>query len=316
MKSLTIIDIARLASVGKSTVSRVLNNDPRVSEKTRDKVNAVIKQHGFTPSKQARAMRSGKSKTIGIIASRLDSPSENRAIRGMLESIYQNDYDVVLMESNFCADNIRNHVEVLAHKQVEGVIVMSLPGEDYSYLDQMPFPVVMMAQVVPGKTSIVYDDTGAITKVMELLQKQGHKRISFIGVSTDDPTSGQRRLQAYLDFCKTHQLAEHYFLGELGYRSGYELAKQALKTSPECLVCASDTIAMGVRKYLVQQGRTDILVSGVGNNEMIRFLFPEHISVRLSYKQSGMKAIELLKKLMAGKPTPDVFTMPCELITV
>ncbi len=315
MKSLTIIDIARLAGVGKSTVSRVLNSDPRVSEKTRDKVNAVIRQHGFMPSRQARAMRSGKSKTIGIIASRLDSPSENRAIRGMLESIYQNDYDVVLMESNFCADNIRDHVEALARKQVEGVIIMSLPGADYSYLNDMPFPVIMMAQAVPDLTSIVYDDSGAITKVMTHLQKLGLSRMSFIGVSTDDPTSGQRRLQAYLNYCEKNRLASHYFLGELGYRSGYELAQQALETDPECLVCASDTIAMGVRKYLVEQGRGDIVVSGVGNNEMIRFLFPEHISVRLSYKQSGIKAIELLKQLMAHKSAPGIFTMSSELIT-
>ena len=314
MKSLTIIDIARLAGVGKSTVSRVLNSDPRVSEKTRDKVNAVIRQHGFMPSRQARAMRSGKSKTIGIIASRLDSPSENRAIRGMLESIYQNDYDVVLMESNFCADNIRNHVELLARKQVEGVIIMSLPGEEYRYLKTMPFPVVMMAQVVPAQTSIVYDDGGAIMKVMTHMQKLGLERMTFIGVSTDDPTSGQRRLQAYLDFCDRNRLASHYYLGELGYRSGYELTEQAFETNPQCLICASDTIAMGVRKYLVEQGRADILVSGVGNNEMIRFLFPEHISVRLAYKQSGIKAIELLKRLMKGKPVPEVFTMPSELV--
>ena len=314
MKLLTIIDIARLAGVGKSTVSRVLNRDPRVSEKTRNKVNAVIELYGYTPSKQARAMRSGKSKIIGIIASRLDSPSENRSIRGMLETIYQNDYDVVLMESNFCADNIRTHIELLARKQVEGVIIMSLPGQDYSYLRDMPFPVVMMAQDIPGLSSIVYDDAGAINKVMVHLAAQGVKRTAYIGVSTDDPTSGQRRLQAYLDYCYSHQMNSHHFLGELGYRSGYELAQLALETNPECLVCASDTIALGVRKYLGEQGRDDIVVTGVGNNDMVRFLFPHHISVRLSYKQSGMKAIELLKQMMAGKPAVDAYTMPCELV--
>ena len=233
----------------------------------------------------------------------------------MLETIYQNDYDVVLMESNFCATNIRQHAELLVRKQVDGVIVMALPGEDYSYFVDMPFPVVMMAQEIPGFSSIVYDDAGAITKAMEYVARLGVKSPAYIGVSTDDPTSGQSRLQAYQSFCREHNLHDHAFLGELGYRSGYELARQALKGQPDCIVCASDTIALGVRKYLQEKGKTDLIVTGVGNNEMIRFLHPEHISIRLSYKLSGNKAIELLKNMMTGDLSADTHIMPCELIT-
>lgn len=73
---LTIKDIARMSGVGKSTVSRVLNNEGSVSPQTRERVEAVIRQHGFTPSKSARAMRGQSDKVVGIIVSRLDSPSE------------------------------------------------------------------------------------------------------------------------------------------------------------------------------------------------------------------------------------------------
>ena len=83
---LTIKDIARLSGVGKSTVSRVLNNEGSVSPQTRERVEAVIRQQGFTPSKSARAMRGQSDKVVGIIVSRLDSPSENQAVRTMLRA--------------------------------------------------------------------------------------------------------------------------------------------------------------------------------------------------------------------------------------
>ena len=81
---LTINDIAKLCGVGKSTVSRVLNHDPKVNPITREKVLSVIEQYHFQPSRSARAMRGIATKVIGIIVTRLDFPSENRVLRGIL----------------------------------------------------------------------------------------------------------------------------------------------------------------------------------------------------------------------------------------
>lgn len=77
-RKLTILDIARLSGVGKSTVSRVLTNDPKVKPETRAKVEQVIAESGYVPSKSAQTMRGGSQKVVGIIISRLDSPSETK----------------------------------------------------------------------------------------------------------------------------------------------------------------------------------------------------------------------------------------------
>ena len=77
---LTIKDIARLSGVGKSTVSRVLNNESGVSERTRERVEAVMQQHGFSPSRSARAMRGQSDKVVAIIVTRLDSLSESASV--------------------------------------------------------------------------------------------------------------------------------------------------------------------------------------------------------------------------------------------
>jgi LacI family trehalose operon transcriptional repressor len=98
---LTIKDIARLSGVGKSTVSRVLNNESGVSERTRERVEAVMNQHGFSPSRSARAMRGQSDKVVAIIVSRLDSLSENLAVQTMLPAFYEQGYDPIMMESQF-----------------------------------------------------------------------------------------------------------------------------------------------------------------------------------------------------------------------
>ena len=101
---LTIKDIAKLSGVSKSTVSRVINHDPMVKETTRNKVMAIVEQYQFTPSKSARAMRGYGNKVIGIVVTRLDSMSENQAVRTMLPILYQSGYDPIIIESQFSVE--------------------------------------------------------------------------------------------------------------------------------------------------------------------------------------------------------------------
>ncbi len=130
-KKLTILDIAKLSGVGKSTVSRVLTNDPKVKPETREKVEQVIAEHGYVPSKSAQSMRGGGAQNvIGVIISRLDSPSENKAVSSMLNVLYAAGYDVVIMESQFDPVKTNEHLNVLRKRNVDGVIVFGFTELD------------------------------------------------------------------------------------------------------------------------------------------------------------------------------------------
>lgn len=83
----------------------MLTNDPKVKPETRAKVEQVIAESGYVPSKSAQTMRGGSQKVVGIIISRLDSPSENKAVSTMLQAFYAHGYDVVIMESQFSREN-------------------------------------------------------------------------------------------------------------------------------------------------------------------------------------------------------------------
>lgn len=313
-KKLTILDIARLCGVGKSTVSRVLNQDPKVKPQTRALVEQVIALHGFVPSKSARAMRSQSQQVVGIIVSRLDSSSENQAVRGMLETLYARGYDAVLMESKFSPDKVSEHLAVLARRGVDGVILFAFNDLDYAAMTPLRERLVLVAREYPGFSSVCFDDGGAVRTMLTQLTGRGIQNIAYLGVDTSDLTTGQRRLDAYLAYCWEQGRLPRSALGDLSLQSGYRLAAELLTPTTQALVCASDTLAMGAAKYLQEQGRGEVLVTGLGNNPLLSFLFPNALSLDLGYKGAGEQAArQLLGQIEQGR-SPQATIAPCQLL--
>lgn len=201
-KKLTILDIARLSGVGKSTVSRVLTNDPKVKPETRAKVEQVIQESGYVPSKSAQSMRGGSQKVVGVIISRLDSPSENKAVSSMLSTLYAAGYDVVIMESQFDRDKTNEHLDVLKKRSVDGVIVFGFSDFDLSKLASWNNHSVVIAMDTQQVSSINYDNNQVIVKALQYLEGKQLSQIAFIGVDPSDKTTGQVRLAAYLNWCQ------------------------------------------------------------------------------------------------------------------
>lgn len=310
---LTIKDIARLSGVGKSTVSRVMNNEGSVSPQTRERVEAVIRSQGFTPSKSARAMRGQSDKVVAIIVSRLDSPSENQAVRTMLPLLYQQGFDPIVMESQFETRLVEEHLNVLRQRNVDGVILFGFTGLTADMLKPWQEKMVVVAREYPGISSVCYDDEGAVKLLMQRLRKQGHSHISYLGVQESDATTGMRRHQAYLDTCRAQKISPLVALGELNYQSGFQLAANVIEPQTTALVCASDTIALGAMKYLQQQQITPIQVCAIGNTPMLNFLFPETFSVELGYGTAGQQAAFQLLGQLSGELSIRQIIIPCKL---
>ena len=302
-KKLTILDIAKLAGVGKSTVSRVLTNDPKVKPTTREKVERIIQESGYVPSKSAQAMAGGSSKVIGIIVSRLDSPSENRVVRGILEVIYAAGYDALIMEGQFSAEKTNEHLAVLQKRNVDGVIVFGFSGCELSTVEKWGHKAVVIAVDSECVSSVGYDNLGMIKQAMTYLQEQGKQHISYIGVDVTDKTTGLMRLNAYLDCCNSANIQANFQLGELSYKSAYELTEKVLTPETQAIVCASDTLAMGVAKRLQELNRSDILVSGVGATDLLAFVFPNTFSINPGYYSAGKASANLLIKQLTGERT-------------
>jgi len=301
LKKLTIMDIAKLAGVGKSTVSRVLTNDPKVKITTRERVQQVIQESGFIPSKSAQMMGGGSSKVIGIIVSRLSSTSENQVLSGLLEVIYGNGYDALIMEGQFSHHKTNEHLAVLQKRHVDGIIMFGFTDYDLQPLEKLGAKAVVIAVDSQIISSVGYDNHGMIQQAMAHLQQLGKKHISYIGVNPSDKTTGLMRLNSYLDYCKQYDLQSIFQTGELSHHSAYELTDLVLTDQTQAIVCASDTLAIGVAKRLQELQRNDVLVYGIGASDMLQFIFKNIFSVDPGYFQVGKSAAQLLFKQLSGE---------------
>jgi LacI family transcriptional regulator, trehalose operon repressor len=313
--NLTIKDIAKLCGVSKSTVSRVINHDPMVKESTRNKVMKIVEQYQFIPSKSARAMRGYGNKVIGIIVTRLDSISENHAVRSMLPIFYDNGYDPIIIESQFSVQKVEEHLSMLKEKQADGVVVFAFTGLDSSRLSFWQDKCVVIARPFPDYSCVCYDDIGAVNKALTYLyQLKQHKNIGYIGITKQDQSTGELRYQAYIDFCHIHQIKPNAALGKLSYYSGYELAQTVLLHSPTAIVCATDSIALGLNKFLSEKRINNILVISLGSSDLLNFLFPKTITVDLGFDKAGTYAAnELLQKLQ-HQVKFNIITVPSQIL--
>lgn len=300
-KKLTILDIARLSGVSKSTVSRVLTHDPKVKAATRDRVEAVIAQHSYVPSKSAQSMRGGSPKVVGVILSRLQSPSENQAIGSMLPVLYAHGYDVVIMESQLDRKKTAEHLHVLQKRQVDGVIIFGFADMDMAQLHAWQGRAVVIAMNTDLVSSINYDNHGVIRAALHHLQTLGLSKIAFIGVNVSDVTTGQQRLNAYLEWSEEQGVTPCYQTGQLDHHSAYKLVDAVLQPDTQAIVCASDTLALGVIKRLQERGREEVMVTGVGGSPLLSFLFPNVHSIDPGYAQAGEKAAQLLIEHLNGQ---------------
>lgn len=311
--NLTIKDIAKLSGVSKSTVSRVINHDPMVKESTRNKVMAIVEQYQFTPSKSARAMRGYGNKVIGIIVTRLDSISENHAVRNMLPVFYANGYDPIIIESQFSPQKVEEHLTMLKEKQADGVVIFAFTGLNSSRLTFWQDKCVVIARPFSDYTCICYDDVGAVNKALTYLY-QKHKKIGYIGITKQDQTTGELRYQAYTNFCHTHKLKPNAVLGKLSYYSGYELAESVLVDSPTAIICATDSIALGLNKFLSEKNINNIVVISIGSSELLKFLFTKTITVDLGFDKAGTYAANELLQILQSGVKPKIITVPSQIL--
>lgn len=310
---LTIKDIARMSGVGKSTVSRVLNGEEGVSQKTREKVEAIIHQQAFMPSRSARAMRAQSDKVVGIIVTRLDSSAENQAVRTMLPLFYKKGFDPIVMESQFDPQLVTGQLRMLAQRNVDGVILFGFNGLTREMLTPWQKEMVVMVREYDGISSVSYDDAGAVNLLMDKLYEQGHRAISYIGVGKNDATTGACRYQAYLDACQRLRLIPNSALGMLSYQTGYELADEVMNSNTSAIICASEGIALGACKYLQQRQFTQVQIGAIGDTKLLRFLFPETLSVDFGYGAAGVQATYQLLAQLEGNASLIHSVMPSQI---
>lgn len=297
-KNYTIKDIAKLCQVGKSTVSRVLNDDPKVSSSTRQKVQKVIDSVGFRPNRSARAMRGTADPVVGIIVSKFNSSSESQTLRAILTALYLRQITPMIVESQFEEKQVAHHLKLFKQHQVDSLILFGFSPLSEEILQQWQGNMVVIARRFEGISCVYYDDAGAVSALMTKLYEQGHRRIGYLGIQDQDETTGRLRTQSYFNFCAQHQLSPNVALTSLDIEAGYQQCA-TLSQPLDAILCATTSLAMGAAKYL-QETQQSIPLAYIGQNALLSHFVPHLINLDFGYEQAGEWAVELLLAQIEG----------------
>jgi LacI family transcriptional regulator len=321
----TIYDVAKAAGVSPKTVSRVLNADAPVGEKTRDAVNAAMRELGYVPSSAARMMRSNKSSLIGLITGAISQGLNNDEpvglpslfiVQGIQKALGKSGKTLMIADTGGEPARVPELVKTFVEHRVEGLIYVAayhqqieLPGIP----EELPF-VLSNCFDGRGRPAILPDDrTGQRDLVSRLIQS-GHRRIGFL---TLDRTmiAAQLRYQGYRDALAAHGIAYDDALVTMAYEQGREKESVPLMGSlerllsttepPTVICCGNDEMAMRVYGLLRSRGvrvPEGMSVAGYDNYQAIaETLFPPLTTVELPYVEMGMRTAQTLMSIIEDK---------------
>lgn len=212
---ITILDIARMANVSKSTVSRVINNQPGVSKKTTDKVLQIIKETNFLPNKAARTLKSSQSNSILILFHRPSTVTDKNPFYFEIVSevsiiLEQAGYDIILQTYSDAASEIEMTKNKIANQFVKGIIILSSPMDEsfLTEIDLLDVPTIVIGQISDLYKNIYSVDTDNYMdsyNLVQILINKGHTSIACIHPPTDVHVS-TARLNGYLQCMKDNHL--------------------------------------------------------------------------------------------------------------
>ncbi|HRH20626.1 MAG TPA: LacI family DNA-binding transcriptional regulator [Brevundimonas sp.] len=309
----TINDIARIAGVSKKTVSRVINDSPSVRGETRERVEAVIAELGFTPDPQARGLAFRRSFLVGMI---YDNPSPNYVVnmqQGILDGVRGSGLELVVHPCNRQAESFLSEVEgFVVRQKLAGVVMPPSVSEDervVALLKAADCPYVRIASVSldePERMVVTNDRLGAAEAARHLADL-GHRRIAFIS-GPDTFRSSHERGAGFADGLAEHGLSlDPAYVRRAAYtfESGVEAAQDllSLPAPPTAIFAGNDEMAIGVMQAARNRGLDvpgELSIVGFDDLPMASRVWPNLTTVRLPIRDMGRMAAEKLTASRRG----------------
>jgi len=308
---ISIKDIARVAKVSHSTVSRALHNSPLVNTETAVRIQQIAREKGYRPSAVARSLVTRRTKTIGVVVTRIADPFIAEVVGGIEEVANDHGYSVFLANSNANPDREVKVVHSFHERRVDGILVTaSRVGALYMpLLDEMRVPTVLINNQHPGEFvhSVMIDNPAASRQATEHLIGLGHRRIAYIG----DQFGFQSDTERFSGYRRALEVADIPFLPDLiahgdGKAEGGMLAMEkllALPDPPTAVFCYNDMSALGaLRAIHAQKLRVPEDVSVVGFDDLFiaSYTSPSLTTISQPMRQMGRMAMDILIKLFSG----------------
>jgi LacI family transcriptional regulator len=321
----TIKDIARLAQVSHTTVSRVLNNNPHISAETKEKVLAIAKQLHYVPNFSAKNLALDKSHVVGMFFSTLGARTSpcffQDTIRGVCD-IIPSDYYVAIKGH----DSYQDYYSINS-QNFDGIILMSQNPADNRliyHINSCGIPLVVLNRYIEDENilNIVSNDYQGAVKIVKYLVSLGHREIAHISGFKEFKSSYDRQ-KGYVDVLANHALPvrkDYIIQGDYSIASGYHGMKKILtmESRPTALFCANDDMAFGAIRAVLEAGLCipqDISIVGFDDILFSQYTVPALTTIKRDMYGMGKKGASMLLAAIDGHEYQEKrFIMDNELV--
>lgn len=326
---MNIKDIARMANVGVSTVSRVINNHPDVKDETRKKVLEVIKANHYIPNNSARILKQSSTKNIGILVKGVFNPFVSEILKLVSVGIQKAGYTMILQHHN-SENDIGTLLGFIKEKRLQGIIClggnfMDLTDND---LEEVSVPIVLLSvDSVTRKnlkrcSSISINNQRAAYIATEYLIKKGHRHIALVLGEKKDLGISFERYEGYKKALEDYKIPirkEYVNYGMYEYEDAYIQTKKMIGKYPEitAIFAISDIMAVGACKACFELGRQvgkDISLMGFDGMDIAKYYEPSLTTVKQPQIKMSQLSVELLLQLLEGKTENTHIYLDVELI--
>lgn len=318
--SVTIKDVARIAGVSISTVSRVINNSKPVSPEIRKKVLDVIEEIGYKPNEIARTLVTKKSFLIGVIVTDIGNSYIADMVRGIEEVGKMYNYDILLCSTYGDKSAELKYMQLLNRKQVEGIILVSdvLNSEIKEQIDKYDIPFVFLSRYShqDDYATVTIDYIDASYEMTKYLISLGHKNILYLGVKEEVNSLENMKIQGFEKATiDTEDINSNiYFVNGYKIEDGYEAAKEIFKDYNDftAIYCSNDELAIGVMNYCYDNKiriPDDISVVGFGDISIVSNLRPRLTTIKIPFYDIGAVAIRRIVKELKNEPLEEKRTI-------
>ncbi|HAT4141002.1 TPA: LacI family transcriptional regulator [Clostridium perfringens] len=315
---MNIKDIARLAGVGVSTVSRVINDHPDVKDETREKISKIIRESNYIPNNSARILKKNNTNNIGVLVKGVFNPFFAEMINIIGNRINEAGYTMILQQNDYATeDDVDNLIAFVKEKRLQGIICLggnflNINDESFQFLD---IPVVLTSVNTLSKeskskfSSIGIDNVLAAKASIQYLIDKGHRNIGILLGEKNDVGISGLRLEGYKKALEENNIPyseENVFIGDYDYSGAYRVTKEIINNRKDitAIFSISDIMAVGAAKSVIDQGLQvgeDISIMGFDGMDISKYYNPGITTVKQPKKNMANNSIDLLLALLAKK---------------
>ena len=310
MKNLTIVDIAKMAGVGSTTVSRYFNGG-NLKKETREKIKKIVEAYNYTPNTFAKALKGTDSKIIGVIVPCLHSYVSSNTLKYIDKNLKENNYETLIMNADFDEEKQLDYIRKLARMNVDGIILLpTTMSKSYeSTIKSIDVPVVLLGQEGEYTYSVEYNDFNAARDLANFVLACGHRKIAYLGVGEEDIAVGYYRKLGFMTTLEKYNLSPvDVLITNFGMEDSYRLTNENIDKLKKatCLICATDNLAYGAIKALEENGLnvgTDYSVAAFGDYASSALLKSPLTTIKFDLEDAAKKTVEMLLNVIKKKET-------------